>query len=393
MKLFFPLHLNGGNRGCEGIALGTSKVLGFSKDKMIGLSTDIDLDVKLGLSSYYTLESSHRIRISFEIIDTLYRAGVKIGMGNDPYLKSVFEWRYLYSSFFSQMHKDDVMLSTGGDMFCYGDNIAVYTNQACKARGQKTILWGCSIGEENVTLRKMNTLREFDAIYTRESLTYEFLMSAGLKSVFCYPDPAFILEPQEVDLPPVFYNQKKSIGINLSNYTMGGESLESKFAKEVLSFIDYLIKETDYNLVLIPHVMWKGQDDRIISDIIFKAVGNPDRLSVLDSNKYTYQQLRYIISKFYIFIGSRTHAVISAYSTCVPSLAIGYSIKSRGIAKDLGLPDMLVINSKVQEGSNRLITAFEYLITEWSKIHSHLCESMPQYISKIEEAREILNCI
>ena len=36
-----------------------------------------------------------------------------------------------------------------------------------------------------------------------------------------------------------------------------------------------------------------------------------------------------------MFVGCRTHSTIAAYSTCVPTLVVGYSIKSRGIAKDL----------------------------------------------------------
>ncbi|MFR4670990.1 MAG: hypothetical protein ACLT69_14285 [Intestinibacter bartlettii] len=32
---------------------------------------------------------------------------------------------------------------------------------------------------------------------------------------------------------------------------------------------------------------------------------------------------------------ARTHATIAAYSTCVPTLVIGYSVKAKGIAKDI----------------------------------------------------------
>ena len=46
-------------------------------------------------------------------------------------------------------------------------------------------------------------------------------------------------------------------------------------------------------------------------------------------------QLKYDISKCRFFVGARTHATIAAYSTCVPTLVVGYSVKSRGIARDL----------------------------------------------------------
>jgi polysaccharide pyruvyl transferase WcaK-like protein len=34
-------------------------------------------------------------------------------------------------------------------------------------------------------------------------------------------------------------------------------------------------------------------------------------------------------------VGARTHSTIAAYSSGVKTLVIGYSVKSRGIAKDL----------------------------------------------------------
>ena len=42
-----------------------------------------------------------------------------------------------------------------------------------------------------------------------------------------------------------------------------------------------------------------------------------------------------MISQCRFFIGSRTHSVIAAYSSGVPTLALGYSIKSKGIAQDI----------------------------------------------------------
>ena len=38
------------------------------------------------------------------------------------------------------------------------------------------------------------------------------------------------------------------------------------------------------------------------------------------------------ISRCELFIGARTHATIAAYSTGVPTLVLGYSVKARGIA-------------------------------------------------------------
>lgn len=52
-----------------------------------------------------------------------------------------------------------------------------------------------------------------------------------------------------------------------------------------------------------------------------------------------------------MFIGVRIYVTIAAYSTEVPTLVLGYSVKSRGIAKDIfGSEENYVI--PVQDISN-----------------------------------------
>lgn len=47
MKIYFPIHLDGGNRGCEAIAKGTAEILGLPKEQLIGLCRNIELDKRL----------------------------------------------------------------------------------------------------------------------------------------------------------------------------------------------------------------------------------------------------------------------------------------------------------------------------------------------------------
>ena len=91
---------------------------------------------------------------------------------------------------------------------------------------------------------------------------------------------------------------------------------------EVNKLINYILNHTNLNILLIPHVLWKGQDDREISNVILRKY-NSSRISVLNSDTLNYCELRYVISKCRFFIGARTHAVISAYSTYVPTIALG----------------------------------------------------------------------
>lgn len=383
MKYYFPIHLNGGNRGCEAIAKGTALILKEKKQNLIGLCTDIELDHRLKVDDYITLQPTRKKNITFRIKNKLYKS-----IMHDDWKRKSFIYRYDYSSFFNQMNKEDIMISTGGDMMCYDENQVIYTVDHLHKRGIRSILWGCSIGENNLTPRKLDALRKFSVIYARETLTQEVLSNHHIDNAVVYPDPAFALDPSPCQLP-ICFSQGEVIGINLSNYVMGEFNLNSTFAKEVDALVKYILQSTDYHILLIPHVMWQNQDDRIISALI-KEKYESDRISILNSDTLNYCQIRYVISKCHCFIGARTHAVISAYSTCTPAIAIGYSIKSRGIAKDIGMPEDTLVDSVNIKGG-QLLDSFKYIIAHLENMKKLLKTNMPIYRKKTWEASMVIN--
>ena len=74
---------------------------------------------------------------------------------------------------------------------------------------------------------------------------------------------------------------------------------------------------------------------------------------------------------------------------CVPAIALGYSVKSRGIAKDIGLEETLVVDCKnSSEGS--LLRSFLYLKDHVEEIRLHLEQIMPNYKKRTYLIREYL---
>lgn len=383
MKYYLPIHLDGGNRGCEAIAKGTAQLLSCTPKKIVALCGDISLDHSLGLDKFVTLQAKG----SEPLVNKIIRK-VKSILKSDPEYRKHLYYHSVYSPFLKQISKNDIMLSTGGDMLCYGNNEVIYTNEELYKRKIKTVLWGCSVGEDNLTPEKLETLHHFTAIYARESLTQEFLKGLGLKNVFLYPDPAFILQPEFCDLPAAFENSN-TIGLNVSNYVLGGFTLETSFGKEIKCLINYIISSTNYKILLIPHVMWNGQDDRIICKLISDHYNNA-RILTLDASFLNYNQIRYVISQCRFFIGARTHAVISAYSTYVPTIALGYSIKSKGIASDLELDKVLVVDSKSRERECLLLQSFYYLMENEKTIKEHLIQKIPAYIKCFYDVKQCI---
>ena len=377
MKVHLLLHFDGGNRGCEGIAKGTAELLHFPSKAMIAYSRDCKGDAILGINKCYTLRN-----VSLSFFQKVRRKIYSIFVKNREKQKSFF-YNLCYLPFLKQMNKEDVFLSTGGDMLCYDDNEVIFTNEYLHKKRIKTILWGCSMGPKNLTQAKLDTLKKFSKIYARESLTYNFFQSLGLKNVFLYPDPAFSLNPEPCELPSCFLD-KNVIGVNVSKFVAGGNTIETHSAKQLLCFFDHVLKKTNLHVLLVPHVLWDDQNDYVLSSLIERKYASTGRISILDSKKLNYCQIRYVISKCRFFIGARTHAVISAYSECVPTIALGYSIKSHGIAKDLNLPPNLVIDLLSENNSSSLLGAFDYLQLNESEIKRILQDNIPRYKRKLD---------
>ena len=389
MRYFFPIHLDGGNRGCEAIAKSTALLIGEKPERLFGYCRDTELDTKLGLNQYMKLVPCKR----FYPIDKFIGAINKLF-----HTEKTEAWRQLYpfKSFLHLITKDDIVVSTGGDMLCYDNNAVVYTTQWAHRHHVKSILWGGSMGPENQTKEKLLALSRFSLIYVRESLTYDYFKSIGFeKNLCCLPDPAFILPAEACEVPAVL-SGNKVVGLNVSNYVTEGMSLESRFGQEITQLIDYILNETDLQILLVPHVTWNdggvNQDDRQMARTICNHYNDHPRLHILDIDNLNYCQIRYVISRCRMFVGARTHAVISAYSMCVPTIALGYSIKSRGIAKDLGLDEALVVNSK-DFTKGTLLQSFQYLMQHEEAIRSHLLSVMPEYRQRPYKIREYLKQI
>ena len=105
-------------------------------------------------------------------------------------------------------------------------------------------------------------------------------------------------------------------------------------------------------------------------------------------------QLKGFISRCRFFIGARTHATIAAYSTGVPTLVLGYSVKSRGIARDLfGTDENYVVPVQTLTRPNQIQQAFCWLEEHEEEIRARLEQRMPDYIQAACALKEAINTI
>lgn len=374
MNTYFYAHTGSGNHGCEALVRSTAKLLG---GKPILYSTGSEEDIR------YDLERA--VQVCSDSITAVPR-GAAAYYAAAAWQKltgrtTIFT-RMARKTFLDQVEKGDLCLSIGGDNYCYaGTEVLGDLNTLLRRKGAKTVLWGCSIDPEAMMPDVVKDLKKYDLITVREPLTQAALARAGVtKNVRSVADPAFLLEVQETQLPEGFV-PGNTIGLNLSplilKYTDKREEVLSSF----YMLVQHILDTTDSMIALIPHVVKDGNSDLEVLEPIYKKFKSTGRvLLVPDQNC---MQLKYIISQCRLFIGARTHATIAAYSTCVPTLVIGYSVKSRGIATDLfGIDTHYVLPIQNIGSENDLICAYNWLEAHAEEIKQKLYKVIPAYKGK-----------
>lgn len=294
--------------------------------------------------------------------------------------------KLIYEQVISKINNGDFCLSIGGDNYCYENwkKWECIHNKAIE-NNAKSILWSCSIEPSLIDEDMINVLKSHNLITARESITYNELISRGLNNVALCSDVAFLLGAKEVKLPNVII-ENNTVAINISPLIVRKELETNIIINNIITLINYIIDYTDMNIALIPHVVMPMDNDYGLLEKIFKQVGNLERV-VLISDKLSASEYKYIISKCRFNICARTHSSIASYSSCIPTLVIGYSVKSRGIAKDLDMEEYVVSIDEIDE-TDKILELFKELLMKENSIKSKLEKIMGKYI---ENAKVNLN--
>lgn len=366
MKYFLFNHSGSLNHGCEAIVRGTVNIISNS-----------DKESSFVLSSFNPESDGIIDGVDVRHFETrgLTKPETAVAALNFKLRKSEdYALRKMYSPVVEQAADCDVCLSIGGDTYCYGDNhgIQILTEELKKS-GKKVILWGASIGSEDLTDEKLKSLSVFDAIFARESLTYDLLKEKNANDrIYLHADPAFCMEREEMLLLDGFAKEN-TFGLNLSPLV---EKHNPKITHAARDFIEYVIDNTTLNLLLIPHVIEDGNNDYEYMFPLFEEFKKSGRVEIA-SDKLNAKQYKGLIAKLRFFIGARTHSTIAAYSSGVPTFVLGYSVKSRGIATDLFGSDDYVVDVNTVEDSKVLTDALNTLIENESEIRKTLMREIP----------------
>lgn len=147
--------------------------------------------------------------------------------------------------------------------------------------------------------------------------------------------------------------------------------------------MEYILKNTNYSIALISHVVDAKGGDYTTNSILYEKFSEyKDRILLVPEMKA--ENIKNVISKCSIFVGARTHATIAAYSTCVPTLVVGYSIKANGIANDLfGTYENYIIPVQSLKEKEGLTKSFQWIEERKEQIKDNLQKIIPEYVEKI----------
>lgn len=284
-------------------------------------------------------------------------------------------------------------LFTAEDQYCEPRRVVEwfeYQNKVINRKGGKTVAVGCTINDYLVGKNvKLKDLERYALLIARESLTYEMLKAHGL-NVILSPCTAFALEEEEWKLPTVF-NTNEVVGINAGPIAQGNEKYANLYYKNCIELIHYILKETTYDIALIPHMNWSG----IYSDInmhekLHKEFNYNERITLI--KEHNAPQQKYVIGKCKMIVTVRTHVSIPAYAKCIPTLVTGYKIKSIGIAKDIfGSSENYVVPIQELKDDKDFVKGFRWLADNEEKVRAYLQNVIPSYMQRTVNIKNEIN--
>ncbi|MCD7033150.1 polysaccharide pyruvyl transferase family protein [Metabacillus sp. GX 13764] len=382
MKIMMFAHDGSQNRGCEAIVRSSAKIIKEKSNKAeIFLSSGRPETDKIitHLDKINDGSAKDIKRYSYDWFVSTMRYKL---FKDESYALSK-----IHKNIIQQINEADICLSIGGDNYCYGEQPGWYEiDRRIKRKNKKLVLWACSIGEQDLSEQKLEDLKMFDLILARESITYQTLLDKGLSNVKLCADPAFTMEKEELPLPKG-WKKGKTLGLNFSPLVLS-KNKESETA--VYQLIEHILSTTDLTIALTPHVIKEKDNDFKLLYEYYQKFKQSDRVLILPDN-LTAPQYKGYISRMKFFVGARTHATIAAYSSHVPTLVLGYSVKSKGIAKDLFGEEKYVLGINELSDSDKLRAEFNHLLENEEDIKKSLEKSIPQIKKMSYKAVDYLN--
>ena len=385
MNILLCQHGGSGNHGCEALARTAEMLLrkAFPQGNITLYSYRLGDDELYLRDSAMTLAGLRDLPGKYSPHNLCYHLKKRL-LGPDKASKLPITGQ------FRQLLKNaDLVVAIGGDNYCYQMGVGYYAlDNLIAASGKPYLLLGASLEPADLEKGLAEHLRCFTLISAREPITYDACRKAGLRNVIYAPDSAFLLPPGNAPVVPGLIPEG-AVGINVSPLILQSEASGGITMKNYRRLVERILDTTDLQIALVPHVVWEGGDDRQPLTVLYEQYRDTGRVFLVpDANC---RDLKALIGRLRFFIGARTHATIAAYSSGVPTLVCGYSVKARGIARDLfGESDGYVVPVQSLDREDALADAFSALFSREEALRAHLRAKLPAYLQTAWSAADAI---
>lgn len=297
-------------------------------------------------------------------------------LGNIPryypkiqYVTVVPKLRDIKCQFFKALKECDIVFDvTMGDSFSdiyskkYYDSLIIQKKLAeffCK----KYILLPQTYGpfcERNSAIKAKSVLRKATRVYCRDELSQKMLLDSFNVNSTLSSDMAFVL-PYDKNL--YNFSQRNKIGINISGLLYkGGFDSPNQFELKLnyTQLVNQLIKNlsADNEVHLIPHVIDLKEDAHDDDYCVCRQLHEDYPDTILAPAFDTPIEAKSYISNMDLFIGSRMHSTIAAFSSGVVTIPISYSRKFEGLFGSLKYPYVVNAREETTELAYELVLKY-----------------------------------
>ena len=378
------------NFGCEAIVRGTVEILkkiGVKEEQITYFSADALEDKKyLKDLKIQVIQLDRQQNYIVRIINKVFR------IAKVPYQLKVDDLK--------KIEKTDVIFSIGGDMYTIPKwrrqkKVYSYYNRLVQSgnyfikRGKKIVIFGASIGpfgnRKKAIAYYIDYFKRVNLIVAREDKCLNYLEDNGVSNnTLFFPDPAFF-----VKLENTVQMEKKYIGINLSPLSL--IEIYGSVSKEMIDKLCVLmrkiIKETNLDILLIPHVLSPNvkDNDLLFLEKIKMAMDSEVSKKIKIGNNKNFLETKQLLHQCKMVIAARMHCAVNAVSENIPTIFLAYSHKAEGMCKYVyGDKQWSVTLNQID---NELIEKVRKMYEEKDEISNYLKKRMLE-IRNLENYKE-----
>jgi colanic acid/amylovoran biosynthesis protein len=361
------------NRGCEAITRGTAQIIRsvFHDPSLVS--------IEFGAG-----------RPFYEPHERMLHNPIQIGRFSRAWfvqhmLRSLKTGRTWFPVIGRHLRNADAVLALGGDNYSmdYGSlRVHLALVDYVLPTRKPMVIWGASVGPfdkrgleyEAYVLKRLSRV---SAILAREDVTADYLASRGLGPIVRrVADPAFVMDPEAPRSG--FTVPEGAIGFNFSplmaRYVSGGDLAQCE--ELVCKAVKWLSEEFSRPVVLVPHVFKSRSDDYGFLKRVEQRAVTSDHSVLLSPPTLSARETKWIIGKMTCFAGARTHSTIAAISSGVPTLSFGYSVKARGINRDVfGHENHLLLPEQIT--AQAVVDQIGAILDGEAEIRRHLNHRLP----------------